>query len=197
MSLGSVIGETEADRAARRARSRLERDTIDPDVPRQGREKSARMALGLELLCALIRPGQTLTQRDIAVWCGCTNAAIRLIEQRALRKLAHSLQFGSARGVMDELCGTKPPALVTRMPLPSAKPQPRAAQLKAPKPKRPRLKLLDRAREGEVPLKEWVAAEAVRCGCSLSCIYMRLSRGDYPHLQKRRENARVIFVKAA
>lgn len=72
------------------------RDTIDISV-RAGRERRARVDLGLAVLEVLLKPGQTLTRDDIAAWCGVSQEAIRRIEGNALRKLANSVRFGSRR----------------------------------------------------------------------------------------------------
>lgn len=52
-----------------------------------GKERQARTELGLELLLASRLPGATFSRNDIALWCGCTDVAIELIEKNALRKL--------------------------------------------------------------------------------------------------------------
>lgn len=57
-----------------------------------GDERRTRVDLGLALL-SVLNPGNPLTQCDIAAWCGCTQALIYAIEQKALRKLRVKLQF--------------------------------------------------------------------------------------------------------
>ena len=47
----------------------------------------------------------------------------------------------------------------------------------------------------EMPLKQWVHAEAARCDVNPSAIYNRIARGKYPHLKFRRVNKRVVFVQ--
>ena len=68
-----------------------ERDTTDTLVPRQGKAKSVRIDLGLELLALRSRPGVAWSSYEIAAWAGCTNAAIQAIQARALRKLRRRL----------------------------------------------------------------------------------------------------------
>jgi hypothetical protein len=91
--------------AKRRAYWRLRRDTVDADVPSQGVEKKARMDLGLTLLSTLRAPGASFSYFDIAIWCGCTDGAIYLLEKQALKKLGNALRFGSGRGVGAEIEG--------------------------------------------------------------------------------------------
>jgi len=45
-----------------------------------------------------------------------------------------------------------------------------------------------------IPLKQWCAEEAMVEHVSPHAIWMRLSRGKYPHVQLIRKNGRVIFV---
>ena len=47
---------------------------------------------------------------------------------------------------------------------------------------------------GEIPMKQWVHAEALREGVRPNAIYNRISRGLYPNMAVRRVNKRVIFV---
>ena len=68
-----------------------------------GHEKSSRVDLGLALLSTLRRPGESFTRQDIAVWCGCTDAGIYMLEKRVLKKLANRLQFGRCRDAAHEL----------------------------------------------------------------------------------------------
>lgn len=65
-------------------KSRAYRDTIEY-LP--AREKKTRIDLGLDLARRQARPGVPMTRREIAAWCGCTDCAIYMIEQRALKKL--------------------------------------------------------------------------------------------------------------
>lgn len=88
--------------AKRRAYHRAQRDTIDADA-KTPQEKSARIDLGLALLSMASLPGKQFTRYDIAVWCGCTNALIYLVEIKALKKLANALQFGRARALGREI----------------------------------------------------------------------------------------------
>jgi len=46
-----------------------------------------------------------------------------------------------------------------------------------------------------IPMKIWRLTEAEREQVSEFAIGMRLSRGKYPHLNIKRENARVVFVE--
>jgi hypothetical protein len=78
-------------------------DSRDDTVPASGLEKSARVDLGLELLMRRAKHGVELTRQDIACWCGCSDAAIYLIERRARVKLRTVLQFGSCRGMHREI----------------------------------------------------------------------------------------------
>ncbi len=77
--------EKRARMTAQRRQARL--DTQDPDVPKTGAEKRARMDLGLALLSRVALPGVRYTIEEIAAWAGCTDGAIYLIEQTALKKL--------------------------------------------------------------------------------------------------------------
>lgn len=43
--------------------------------------------VGLAVLCSLMRPGESLSDRDIAYVCNCSRNAIYIIEKRALRKM--------------------------------------------------------------------------------------------------------------
>lgn len=79
--------------AEKLAYTRARRDTKDPTVGR-GSGRSARVDLGLELLARRALPGEPITRYDIAVWCGVTDAAIFMIERKALRKLANRFKFG-------------------------------------------------------------------------------------------------------
>ncbi len=66
------------------------RDTTDHSVPGRGKEKAARISLGLDLLARRLRFGQTLTHQEIAAWAGCSDGYIVMLEQSALRKLRKS-----------------------------------------------------------------------------------------------------------
>ena len=61
---------------------------------RAGRSCGTHIDLGLALLSCLRKPGETLTARDISLWCGCTHSAIQSIERRALTKLRRRLAAG-------------------------------------------------------------------------------------------------------
>lgn len=62
-------------------------------MPRTGREKRERIDLGLAVFSLHAIPGICYTREEIALWCGCTDGAILLIEQKALRKIREFLQF--------------------------------------------------------------------------------------------------------
>jgi hypothetical protein len=47
----------------------------------------------------------------------------------------------------------------------------------------------------EIPLKEWVAEEAIREGVTINAIHFRIKRGHYKTLELRRVNPRVVYVK--
>lgn len=83
--------------------SQPQRDTIDTTVRAAGKEKSARLDLGLALLQIALKSNRTLTCYDIAAWCGCTNVAIQNIERRALQKVRNHLLFGRGRAAGKEL----------------------------------------------------------------------------------------------
>ena len=76
---------------------RKRRDTRDDGGQQNGREKSARIDLGLELLALARKPGTTFTRYDIAAWCGCTDAYIYRIEERMKVRLANRLKFGAMK----------------------------------------------------------------------------------------------------
>lgn len=46
----------------------------------------------------------------------------------------------------------------------------------------------------ELPLKQWIAAEASRLRCSIRTVESRLKIGAYPEIKIRRVNRRVVFV---
>lgn len=54
---------------------------------------------------------------------------------------------------------------------------------------------IHRCQPGEVTMKDFMAAEAARLGLSRSAVANRISRGQYAHLNLRRVNRRVVFVK--
>jgi hypothetical protein len=70
------------------------RSTVDRRVVNNGKGKSARMDLGLELLRLATLPGAAWKPTEIAAWCGCSNEAIRMIERRALRKVRRAMGEG-------------------------------------------------------------------------------------------------------
>ena len=83
----------------------LSRQT-DESVAKIGPEKSSRIDPGLSILEAVTPPGVPLSQTEIAVWCGCTSEAIRVMELRALRKLRRRLgALGIGSELRDHLSG--------------------------------------------------------------------------------------------
>lgn len=64
----------------------------DHEVAMQGGEKSTRINLGLELLQGIAMPGVRYSYDEIAAWAGCTDSAIVLIEQTALKKLRRNFR---------------------------------------------------------------------------------------------------------
>lgn len=61
---------------------------IDRDLPAKGFVKAARIDLGLALLHARRKPGETYTQLEIAQWAGCSPSLIHEITKGALAKIA-------------------------------------------------------------------------------------------------------------
>lgn len=59
--------------------------------PMRTHEKSGGINLGLAICGALLKPGQCLTQEDIAAFAGCSPQRIGEIERQALRKLHRKL----------------------------------------------------------------------------------------------------------
>ncbi len=55
------------------------------------REKVTDIDIGLDALCKQAKPGQTLTQRQIADVCGCSKSAIYLIEKSAKAKIKRAV----------------------------------------------------------------------------------------------------------
>lgn len=51
--------------------------------------------------------------------------------------------------------------------------------IRKPRPSRAKI-LISPA--GSMPMKDWLAAEAIRCGVKPHTIYMRLARGRYPYV---------------
>jgi hypothetical protein len=85
-------------------------DSVDTDVPKHGSGKKDRVDLGMALLEIFRRPGATFTRQDIAVWCGCTDAAIFMLERRVLRKVRNKFRFGCERSMSHEMGKYIPPA---------------------------------------------------------------------------------------
>lgn len=86
----------------KRAYAKMRRDTKDETV-KPGVERTERVDLGLALLEVLILPKQSLSRYDIAVWCGCTDAGIYMLEKKALKKLRNKIRFGKAAELGKEI----------------------------------------------------------------------------------------------
>ncbi len=80
----------------KREKWRQIRDTQEREFGNSSRAKTARVDLGLALLEVFRAPGETLSLRDIAAWCGCTDAGIYMIQVSAMKKLRNRLRFGRA-----------------------------------------------------------------------------------------------------
>ena len=52
-------------------------------------------------------------------------------------------------------------------------------------------------KQTEIPLKQWVMEQSIRCGVKPGTIYDRLQDGKYGTVPIRRINQRVIFIEAA
>ena len=61
-------------------------------MPRQ-QTSSKRINLGLAVSALSLRPGQRRTQNQLAAYCGCSKAAIYLIEKSAIHKLKKRLAY--------------------------------------------------------------------------------------------------------
>lgn len=84
--------------------------TRDGGLPKVGKEKTARVELGLA--CVAL-PGVCYTYDEIAAWAGCTETAIWHIERSALRKLRLRLRFvdrALGRDLFTELLERREPA---------------------------------------------------------------------------------------
>lgn len=75
----------------------------DFSVGRHGLDKTARVDLGIELLMLRARRGVALSQDDMAVWLGCTPAAVYAMERRALKAIANKLRFADDCRLFAEL----------------------------------------------------------------------------------------------
>lgn len=69
--------------------------------PTTSPEKHRDIDLGLSVLCAIARPGETLSCRDIADVCGCSFQAIYYMEKHAREKIR---TIGARKGLRDYLC---------------------------------------------------------------------------------------------
>ena len=83
---------------------------LEQGNPLVGRAGNNYIDLGLSLLSCLLKPGEALTSHDIAAWCGCSHAAIKVIEKRALRKVRRRL----VEGVDDQELGAEIRDLLAR-----------------------------------------------------------------------------------
>lgn len=95
---------------------RMRAELADTTVKKMGAEKHARVNLGLALLSWYALPGVSYTCEEIAAWCGCTESAIHLIEQSALRKIRNRLRFidpALGDGLFTELFDRREPAART------------------------------------------------------------------------------------
>ena len=61
-------------------------------------------------------------------------------------------------------------------------------------PSKPKVEVDQNAKPGEIRLKKWMVDECKRIGRSLSVVYKRLKRGEYPHVHTRAINKSVVFV---
>ena len=61
--------------------------SVDREVELHGPAKTDRVNLGLAILSSIRRPGVAYSYTDIACFAGCTDSNIKLIEQKALKKL--------------------------------------------------------------------------------------------------------------
>ncbi|MCB1733672.1 MAG: hypothetical protein H6981_01380 [Gammaproteobacteria bacterium] len=68
--------------------------------PTTSPEKHRDIDLGLSVLCAVARPGQTLSCRDIADVCGCSHQAIYYMEKHAREKIR---TIGARKGLPEYL----------------------------------------------------------------------------------------------
>jgi hypothetical protein len=73
---------------------------IEPMPPRL---KRVRVELGLAILAAVAMPGASFSHQEIALWCGCDDGAIWLIEKLAMKKLRKRILFGDLRRMGKEL----------------------------------------------------------------------------------------------
>jgi len=64
----------------------------------------ANVDLGIAISGALLKPGQTRTQTEIAAFAGCSKQNIEKLEKRALRKLRHLILFRpDLKAILSEL----------------------------------------------------------------------------------------------
>ena len=63
------------------------RDLTDRSCSHSGRDKSERIALGLELMSRRKIPGICYTRDEIAAWCGCSTQGVAYDERRILAKM--------------------------------------------------------------------------------------------------------------
>jgi DNA-directed RNA polymerase sigma subunit (sigma70/sigma32) len=65
---------------------------VDTDQEEKELSKSRRIDLGLAVLSVLREPGKLYSLAEIAAWCDCTHEAIRVIEEKAMKKLRRALK---------------------------------------------------------------------------------------------------------
>lgn len=64
------------------------------------RDNAPDIDLGLSVLCALAKPGQTLSLRDIAEVCDCSKQVIHCMEKAAMEKIR---AIGARKGLPEYL----------------------------------------------------------------------------------------------
>lgn len=53
-------------------------------------DKSSRVDLGLAIMERIAKPNTQYTLQEIAIFCGCSKAAVMLMEQKAMRKIRNN-----------------------------------------------------------------------------------------------------------
>lgn len=81
---------------------------VDKSVSLNGRDKSRRIDLGLDLARMHSRFGSPMSVYEIAEWCGCSATRIQEIERQALIKIRKRLAMQKnstlRQSFFDELC---------------------------------------------------------------------------------------------
>lgn len=62
------------------------------NLARKARTPETEIDLGLAILGALLKPGETLTCADIAAWTGTSKQQVQQMEKRAVTKLREALR---------------------------------------------------------------------------------------------------------